>query len=98
MLNESLSLSIQMFVAKANRVSKSQKLFVNFDLDSFLTVNIDTGINEMAKALDVLSDLAKANPEKALGYVGSFASVINNKADTNSVKYFNLINATVISG
>ncbi len=46
-LNETMSLSMQLFVVKANRVSKSQKLYVNIDLNSVLSISADTDLHEV---------------------------------------------------
>jgi hypothetical protein len=81
-LNETMSLCMQLFVVKASRVSQSQRLYVNIDLQSVLSISVDTDLHEMGKALDVLTDLARQNPQKALTYVNSFADVINTKSDT----------------
>jgi hypothetical protein len=48
----------------------------------------------MGKALDVLTDLARQNPQKALTYVNSFADAINTKADDSS----NTTNSTDSTG
>jgi hypothetical protein len=82
-LNESVSLTMQLFVVKeGKRSGKSQKLQVHIDLHSLLTIDVDTDMHAMDKALDALSDLAKQNPTKALSYVGNIADVINSKSDT----------------
>jgi hypothetical protein len=80
-LNETNSLSIQLFVKKLNRFSKSQKLYLNLDLTSFLTVDLNTDLKEMSKQLDKLDELAKQNPKRALSLINNFADAINTKAD-----------------
>lgn len=75
-----LMMSLQLYVTNDKKLSKSQQITLTLNASSFITISVKSDINEMAKQLDKLDNLAKQQPKKALGLITTFVDVINTKA------------------
>ncbi|CAF0709342.1 unnamed protein product [Brachionus calyciflorus] len=80
LLNQSLSMSLQLYVQKKSRISVSQQMMITMNMSKLFAISLDSDFDEINEQLNKLNNLVQQNPQKALNILTGFAEVVNNKA------------------
>lgn len=76
---ETKPMILQVFMTKDNRFAASDHIELSLNLSSVFKVEPSFDLDEMEDQLNVVDELVKKNPKKALGMLGAFANAINNR-------------------